>query len=107
MMRFAVPIPVDADFKDCIRLIMEVSKLSKSKRKGAVVIRNMHYSDERAYVTRQEVYATIEKYARPEMTSQIKEQLDARYPIKDWKNYFPFAGAFQTIINDNLESLVI
>ena len=66
----------------------------------------MHYA-EQAYVKRGEVYATIEKYARPEMTSQIKEQLDARYPIKDWKNYFPFAGAFQTIINDNLESLVI
>lgn len=59
-----------------------------------------------SYTSREEVYAAVDKYAQPQVTQQIKQQLDQRYSKDFWGDNFPTIGAFQILVNENLENLI-
>jgi hypothetical protein len=56
------------------------------------------------YAPREQVYATIEEYVKPEIADRIRQELDQKYPTEIWLNKFPTIGAFDILINKNIEN---
>jgi hypothetical protein len=58
-------------------------------------------------IPREGVYAAVQKYARPERAQDLRKALDARFPVETWDGDFPLFGAYQFLVNEHLEDLVL
>jgi hypothetical protein len=66
----------------------------------------LHQSPFDPYMSRKEAYSTINEYAKPEKSKQIREELDKRYPTKTWDGQFPIAGVCQVLLNEHIDDLI-
>ncbi len=56
--------------------------------------------------TRQETYAAVQLFVRPEMVPKVNIELNARYPSRIWQEFFPEEGIIDVVLNRNAENLL-
>jgi len=59
------------------------------------------------YISRDDVYGAIQKYAKQERAQHVREALDIKFSFKTWEWELPLLGAYEFLVNEHLDDLVL